>query len=179
MNNCKSWYLLLVVLALGLTGCGNKNQAFSIARVENAEATEELLDSTNPEVIFLQNYAAEEGIIVRPSGLMIRIIRQGDGAIPTRDSIVTAQYHGTLIDGTVFDTTRDTGQPFSFSLNSVIDGWREAMMLMRVGSIFEIVMPADLAYGSVGAAGTIPPGATLVFEVELVDLTNPLKPVAP
>lgn len=176
MSNCKPWYLLLIVLALGLAGCGKKNQPYTIAQIENAEAIDEMLGPPNPEEIFLRDFAAEEGIIVRPSGLLIKIIRQGDGAIPTRTSIVTAQYHGTLIDGTVFDTTRDTGQPFSFSLESVIDGWREAMMLMRVGSIFELVLPADLAYGSVGAAGSIPPGATLIFEVELVDLTNPLKP---
>ena len=167
-------FLLVFSVALLAAGCGNKN--ILTLDQPDAETTEDTLDLTDPQVIFLQENAQTEGVIIRPSGLQIRIIKKGDGAIPTKFSMVTTQYHGTLIDGTVFDTTRDNGQPFSFTLDSVIDGWKEALMLMRVGSIFEIVIPNELAYGSAGAGDSIPPGATLIFEVELVDLTQPLVP---
>ncbi len=167
-------FLLVFLITLLAAGCGNKNP-LSLDQSE-METTEDALDLTDPQVIFLQENAQTEGVIVRPSGLQIRILKRGDGAIPTKFSMVSAHYHGTLIDGTVFDTTRDDGQPFSFTLDSVIEGWREALMLMRVGSVFEIVIPNELAYGSVGAGDSVPPGATLIFEVELVDLTQPLVP---
>jgi len=166
---------MILATVLLVAGCG-KHKPMTLEMAQQQKAAEDALDLTNPQVIFLQENAQKEGVIVRPSGLQIRIIKAGDGAIPTKVSMVAAHYHGTLIDGTVFDTTRDNDQPFTFSLDSVIDGWKEAMMLMRVGSIFEIVIPADLAYGSVGAGDAIPAGATLIFEVELVDLTQPLKP---
>lgn len=167
-------FLLVFSVALLAAGCGNKN--ILTLDQPDVETTEDALDLTDPQVIFLQENAQTEGVIIRPSGLQIRIIKTGDGAIPTKFSTVTTQYHGTLIDGTVFDTTRDNDQPFSFTLDSVIEGWKEALMLMRVGSIFEIVIPNELAYGSVGVGDSVPPGATLIFEVELVDLTQPLVP---
>ena len=167
-------FLLVFSVALLAAGCGNKN--ILTLDQPDAETTEDTLDLTDPQVIFLQENAQPEGVIIRPSGLQIRIIKTGDGAIPTKFSMVTTQYHGTLIDGTVFDTTRDNGQPFSFTLDSVIEGWKEALMLMRVGSIFEIVIPNELAYGIAGAGDSVPPGATLIFEVELIDLTQPLVP---
>jgi len=167
-------FLLVFSVALLAAGCGDKNP-LSLDQSE-VETTEDALDLTDPQMIFLQQNAQTEGVIVRPSGLQIRIIKRGDGAIPTKFSMVTAHYHGTLIDGTVFDTTRDNGQPFSFTLDSVIEGWKEALMLMRVGSVFEIVIPDELAYGNIGAGDSVPPGATLIFEVELVDLTQPLVP---
>lgn len=132
-------------------------------------------EAPDPQKVFLEENAKNEDVIVRPSGLQIRIIKQGDGPVPTVSSMVTVNYHGTLIDGTVFDSTRDTGQPFSFTLDAVIPGWREAITLMRVGSIYQVFLPSELAYGAVGAGDLIQPGDTLIFEVELLDVTNPLN----
>ncbi|HXV73127.1 MAG TPA: FKBP-type peptidyl-prolyl cis-trans isomerase [Sphingomonadales bacterium] len=129
----------------------------------------------DPNVAYLEENAKKEEVIVRPSGLQIRVIRKGEGRFPSAHSEVTAHYEGKLIDGTVFDSTRTGGEPFTFTMDSVIKGWREALTLMREGSVFELVIPANLAYGTRGAQGTIPPGATLIFEVELVSLTRPLE----
>ncbi len=175
MNN-RFWHVLLIIVVAGVAGCSKKNKPFTLDQAQGELTTEDALDIVDPQLIFLHDHAAQTDVIIRASGLQLKILKKGDGAIPTLDSIVTAHYHGTLIDGTIFDSTRDTGQPFSFTLESVIDGWKEAMMLMRVGSIFEIVLPADMAYGNVGAGDLVPPGATLIFEVELVDVTNPLNP---
>lgn len=176
MNN-KLWSIPLFILVFGLAAC-SKNQPFSLEQAQEEQTAQEVLALPDPQLIFLQDYAAQESVIVRASGLHIKVLLKGNGAIPTLESVVTAYYHGTLIDGTVFDTTRDNGEPFSFSLEGVIDGWKEAIMLMRVGSIFEIVLPANLAYGDEGSGDTIAPGATLIFEVELIDVTNPLTPSA-
>ncbi len=173
--NKKFWGIPLIILVFGLAAC-SKNRPFTLEQAQEGQTGQEVFNSTDPQLIFLEDYASQEGVIVRASGLQIKVLLKGDGAIPTRESVVTAHYHGTLVDGTVFDTTRDNGQPYSFSLEGVIDGWKEAIMLMRVGSIFEIVLPAELAYGENGSGDAIAPGATLIFEVELVDVTNPLTP---
>lgn len=136
---------------------------------------EEAVETVDPNVAYLDENAKKEGVIVRPSGLQITIIRMGEGNYPSAQSEITAHYEGKLIDGTIFDTTRDSGEPFTFSPSSVIKGWREALTLMREGSVFELVIPANLAYGTRGAQGAIPPNATLIFEVELVSVTRPLE----
>lgn len=167
-------FLLLFSIIMLAAACGKK----PILTLDQSDVvtTEDALDLTDPQVIYLKENAQKEGVIVRPSGLQIRIIKQGDGAIPTKFSVLAAHYHGTLIDGTVFDTTRDEEAPYEFTMDLVIDGWKEALVLMRVGSIFELVVPADLAYRDDGAGDDITPGATLIFIVELVGLTQPLIP---
>jgi len=131
--------------------------------------------AVDPNVAYLEENAKKDGVIVRPSGLQIRVIRKGEGNYPSVESEITAQYEGRLIDGTVFDTTRDSGEPYTFTMDDVIKGWREALMLMREGSLFELVIPAPLAFGNRGSQGAIPPNATLIFEVELVRVTRPLE----
>jgi len=175
MFGTKTRLFIVLSVLLFVAGCG-KHKPMTLKAAQEQAAAKEVLDLNDPQYIYLQENAQKEGVITRPSGLQIHVLKMGDGAIPTKYSMVTAHYQGALIDGTIFDSTRDNGQPFTFSLESVIDGWKEAMMLMRVGSIFEIVIPAELAYGSAGAGDAIPPGATLVFEVELVEVTQPLKP---
>lgn len=130
---------------------------------------------TDPNVAYLEENAKKEGVIVRPSGLQIRVLRQGTGGFPTAQSELTVQYEGRLVDGKVFDTTRETNNPQTFVIDDVIRGWREALMLMREGSFFELVIPANLGYGRRGSQGVIPPNATLVFEVELIRVTRPLE----
>jgi FKBP-type peptidyl-prolyl cis-trans isomerase FkpA len=120
---------------------------------------------------YISRMAAEEGAMVTDSGLVIVELVAGTGASPTPDSTVNAHYHGTLRDGTVFDSSVERGQPFSASLSSVIPCWREAIPLIKEGGKSKITCPAGLAYGNRGS-GIIPGGAALTFEVELIEVVN-------
>ena len=113
--------------------------------------------------------AAEDGAVRTASGLVITEIEAGTGASPTATDTVTVHYHGTLRDGTVFDSSVERGAPTSFPLNQVISCWTEGVQLMKVGGKNRLVCPSDTAYGDQGRPG-IPPGAVLVFEVELLGI---------
>ncbi|MEM7080455.1 MAG: FKBP-type peptidyl-prolyl cis-trans isomerase [Pseudomonadota bacterium] len=115
-------------------------------------------------------YAAKEGVVTLPSGLLYEVINEGSGPKPTANDTVTTHYAGTLIDGTQFDSSIDRGQPASFPVGGVIAGWTEALQLMGVGSKWRLVIPPDLGYGERGSPPRIPPHSTLVFEVELLDI---------
>jgi FKBP-type peptidyl-prolyl cis-trans isomerase FklB len=119
---------------------------------------------------FLIENAKKEGVITTSSGLQYEIITNGTGATPSESDKVTVHYHGTLLDGTVFDSSVDRGQPATFPVNGVIPGWVEALQLMNVGSKYKLYIPSDLAYGERGAGGAIGPNATLIFEVELLSI---------
>ena len=120
---------------------------------------------------FLAANKLREGVITTESGLQYEVIKQGKGPKPTADSKVKVHYHGTLIDGTVFDSSVDRGEPIEFNLNQVIKGWTEGVQLMPVGSKYKFYIPQDLGYGS-RAAGQIPPYSTLIFEVELLGIVK-------
>ena len=115
-------------------------------------------------------YAQKAGVVSLPSGLLYEVITEGTGPKPAATDTVSTHYHGTLIDGTVFDSSVDRGQPASFPVNGVIAGWTEALQLMGVGSKWRLVIPPELGYGDRGAGGQSGPGATLVFEVELLEI---------
>jgi len=119
---------------------------------------------------FLEENKKKEGVKVTESGLQYKVITEGNGKKPTDTSTVKVHYTGKLIDGTVFDSSVERGQPIEFPLNKVIPGWTEALQLMSVGSKYIFYIPSDLAYRDEGAPPTIPPGATLIFEVELLDI---------
>lgn len=118
---------------------------------------------------FLKENASKEGVVTTPSGLQYKVIEQGSGAKPTANSEVEVHYRGRLLDGTVFDSSYERGQPAVFPVQQVIQGWIEGIPLMNVGSKYEFYIPADLAYGEMGNQ-VIPPNATLIFEVELLDI---------
>jgi len=120
---------------------------------------------------YITRMAAEDGAMMTDSGLVILEVVVGTGASPTPDSTVKAHYHGTLRDGTVFDSSVERGQPFSASLSSVIPCWREAIPMIKEGGKSKITCPAELAYGNRGS-GIIPGGAVLTFEVELIEVVN-------
>jgi FKBP-type peptidyl-prolyl cis-trans isomerase FklB len=109
-------------------------------------------------------------VTVLPSGLVFKAITVGSGATPGPTDNVTVHYRGTLIDGTVFDSSYDRGQPATFPVNRVIPGWVEALQLMTEGSKWELYIPSDLAYGKAGAGADIGPDSTLIFEVELLKI---------
>lgn len=119
---------------------------------------------------FLEENAKKEGVITLPSGLQYKIEKEGTGPKPGPEDKVTTHYHGTLIDGKVFDSSVERGQPVSFAVNGVIPGWTEALQLMPVGSKWKLFIPSNLAYGERGAGGDIGPNETLVFDVELISI---------
>ena len=110
------------------------------------------------------------GVVTLPSGLQYQILNQGKGAKPTKADKVKCHYHGTLINGTVFDSSIQRGQPAVFGVSQVIPGWTEALQLMPVGSKWRLFIPSELAYGEHGAGNAIEPNSTLIFDVELLDI---------
>ena len=121
---------------------------------------------------FLSGNAKRPEVITLPSGLQYEIIKEGKGEVPTESSMVSTHYHGSLIDGTVFDSSVDRGEPVQFGVTQVIPGWTEALQLMPVGSKWMLYIPYDLAYGERGTGAGIKPYSTLIFEVELLEIVK-------
>jgi FKBP-type peptidyl-prolyl cis-trans isomerase FklB len=119
---------------------------------------------------FLAENKQREEVKVTDSGLQYEILEEGDGPIPGPEDKVKVHYHGTLIDGEVFDSSVDRGEPISFPVNGVIEGWQEALQMMPVGSKWKLYIPYDIAYGSRGAGSSINPYSALIFEVTLLDI---------
>jgi FKBP-type peptidyl-prolyl cis-trans isomerase FklB len=117
---------------------------------------------------YLANNKKQKGVVVRPSGLQYQVLKEGSGKQPTASDEVQVHYHGTLLDGTVFDSSIDRGEPVTFRVNRVIPGWTEALQLMKEGSKVRVVIPPDLAYRQRGAPPKIGPNETLIFEIELL-----------
>lgn len=121
---------------------------------------------------FLAENATKEGVTVTESGLQYEILREGDGAGPGPEDRVSIHYKGTLLDGTQFDSSYDRGQPATFGVGGVIPGFSEGLQLMTVGSHFRFVIPSEIGYGPNGSGRTIGPNATLIFEVELLEIVQ-------
>lgn len=121
---------------------------------------------------FLEENKGREGVQMTESGLQYEVLTEGTGATPESSDRVRVHYHGTLIDGTVFDSSVDRGQPAVFGVDQVIPGWTEALQLMPVGSKWKIYLPSELAYGEQGAGADIGPNSTLIFEVELLEIVE-------
>jgi len=117
---------------------------------------------------FLEENAKKEGITVLPSGMQYRVLASGNGKSPQPTDQVTTHYHGKLLDGTVFDSSVDRGTPATFPVNGVIQGWQEALPMMKEGDKWELFIPYDMAYGEKGTGEEIGPFSTLIFEVELI-----------
>ena len=121
---------------------------------------------------FLEANKKKPGVITLPSGLQYEIITKGTGPVPKATDTIKANYAGTLIDGREFDNSYKRGQPLIRWVTGVIPGWTEALLLMPVGSKWKLYIPSDLGYGDRGAGEAIPGGATLIFEIELLDIVN-------
>ena len=121
---------------------------------------------------FLATNKEKEGVITLESGLQYEVLTEGTGEKPKLEDRVKCHYHGTLIDGHVFESSVDRGEPTTFSVNGVIRGWTEALQLMPVGSKWKLYIPGDLAYGERGAGADIGPNATLIFEIELLEIVK-------
>ena len=177
------WMLDADLIASGMVQVLNDTSSFdmmsaqSIFRdltmsLEDDEAdrvAQESLQNLEDGRIFLEENAKREEVVSLESGLQYEVVTMGDGLQPNDTSTVSVFYEGTLIDGTVFDSSYETGDTISFPLNGVIPGWTEGLQLMPVGSTFKFYIPADLAYGS-RPTGPIPANSTLIFKVELLDV---------
>ena len=119
---------------------------------------------------FLEENKKKANVVELPSGLQYEILTEGTGEKPKATDSVKCHYHGTLIDGTVFDSSVERGQPATFGVNQVIKGWVEALQLMPVGSKWRLFIPSELAYGKQGAGRSIQPNSALIFEVELLEI---------
>ena len=140
------------------------NDFFSTLQAERMELNREAGEE------FLQINKGKPGVVTLPSGLQYQILTKGEGKIPTATDQVKCHYHGTLINGTVFDSSVQRGTPATFGVNQVIKGWVEALQLMPVGSKWRLFIPSDLAYGKAGAGQSIEPDSTLIFDVEVLDI---------
>ena len=135
----------------------------------NAQAKESVSKKAADEK-FLADNMNQPGVIATASGLQYKVITAAEGAIPQAQDTVVVHYEGTLINGTKFDSSIDRGEPIEFPLNQVIKGWTEGVQLMSVGSKYRLFVPYNLGYGEQGAGGVIPPFATLIFDVELLEI---------
>lgn len=153
------------------------DEALSAARDEIVARRQEEAEATAEEQLaeaeaFLEENAAREGVTRTESGLQYEVIQEGDGASPVATDTVVTHYTGTLLDGTVFDSSEERGEPATFTLDRVIPGWTEALQMMEVGDRWRLWLPPELGYGERSPSEVIPPNALLVFEVELLDV-NP------
>lgn len=151
---------------------GTKIEAFIQLRTAEIAAAEKLASGG-----FLAEEAASEGAVTLDSGVIMTEIIAGRGGSPRPDDRVRVNYHGTLRDGTVFDSSVNRGQPAEFDLNGVIACWRDALQQMKVGGRSRVVCPANRAYGDAGRPPAIPPGAPLVFEIDLLEILAPQSTV--
>jgi FKBP-type peptidyl-prolyl cis-trans isomerase FklB len=139
---------------------------------EKQQLAQEAISGKNKTdgLAYLEANAKKDGVVVTQSGLQYKEVVSGEGEIPTSDKTVVVHYKGTLIDGTEFDSSYKRGEPSEFPVTGVIQGWVEALQLMNVGDKFELTIPSDLAYGPRGSGQSIGPDATLLFDVELIEI---------
>jgi len=168
-------------LALGLTHSLNNEKSIlspdemksvieNFQKEMQAKANEAKTANAGKGAQFLKDNLSNEGIQVLESGLQYIVINQGDGEKPKATDTVDVHYEGTLIDGTVFDSSIKRGEPATFPVNGVIQGWQEALQLMEVGTKWKVFIPSELAYGEQGAGGAIGPHETLIFDMELLNI---------
>lgn len=166
---------MAAMLITGMASCGGNTSSG-----DNAEGTEQVTPDYGEEIKdnatigreFLEENAKNDSVTQTASGLQYMVLKEGTGAKPGPTDEVTVHYTGRLLNGTVFDSSVDRGEPATFALNKVIAGWTEGLQLMREGAKYRLFIPSELAYGSEGAGGQILPNSTLIFDVELIKVNN-------
>jgi len=146
-----------------------RDLSMALQNVGVQKAEEESMQALENGIAYLEENGRREGVVTTESGLQYEVIARGDGPMPDESSTVSVFYEGSLIDGTIFDSSYDSGDTVSFPLSGVIPGWTEGLQLMPVGSTYMFYIPSNLAYGS-RATGPIPANSTLIFKVELLEV---------
>ena len=167
--------LVCAVAALPIIGCAPKDDDRQESPAPPAPAEPASVAPAPPTALakglaFLAENGKRASVVTTASGLQYEVLASGTGATPTVNDFVTTHYHGTLIDGSVFDSSMERGEPIEFHVGGVIKGWTEALQLMRVGDKWKLYVPSELAYGKRGFAPRIGADETLIFEVELLDV---------
>jgi len=166
--------LVMAMAALMMTGmasCGGNDASTSNETTEDTSSYGDIKDNKTLGREFLEENAKNDSVIQTASGLQYIVLKEGNGIKPEPTDSVTVHYTGTLIDGTVFDSSVERGEPATFPLNKVIPGWIEGLQLMREGSKYRMFIPSDLAYGEKGTKNILP-NSTLIFDVELIKVTK-------
>ena len=152
--------------AISETDLNNAYQQVEAKSKAKTKATAEKMAADSQQ--YLLDHAKKDGVQMTESGIYYRVLQPGIGDTPKAEQTVRTHYHGTFVDGTVFDSSIDRDEPAEFGVREVIAGWTEVLQMMPVGSKWQIVVPSHLAYGTQGAAPVIPPNATLCFDIELL-----------
>lgn len=161
--NFKVFFNFLAILFFGLSLFGHLGFAQSMTNTQTDK-------NLSPGEAFLNANKNKAGVKTLPDGLQYKVLKEGTGPTPTINDTVTVNYAGRLVDGTEFDSSYKRGEPTTFPVSGVIPGWTEALQLMKKGSVWELYIPSDLAYGERGAPPSIGPNETLIFKVELLDV---------
>ena len=177
-------FLVISIGLLLMTGCIENNSS-NASDEEEKEVVSTSNELKNPPRVespadvnlregetFLAENGKKEGVVTLESGMQYKVLIPGTGPIPVATDKVNVHYHGMLIDGTVFDSSVERGSPASFGVTQVIQGWIEALQLMKTGSKWILYIPSDLAYGTIGSGQKIGPNSTLIFEVELLSINS-------
>ena len=164
---------MVAVLMMGMAGCsGNTTSQTEDTAQGTADYGTQIKDNKTLGREFLEQNAKNDSVVQTASGLQYMVLKEGTGAKPGPTDEVTVHYTGTLIDGTVFDSSVERGEPATLPLNGVIAGWTEGLQLMSEGSKYRLFIPSELAYGSKGAGDQILPNSTLIFDVELIKVNK-------
>ena len=167
---------MMAMAALLMTGIASCNSSTSSSSETTEETTpdygQQIKDNKTVGREFMEQNAKNDSVVQTASGLQYMVLKEGTGAKPAAEDTVTVHYTGKLLDGTVFDSSVERGEPATFSLNSVIPGWTEGLQLMSEGSKYRLFIPSELAYGSKGAGEQIMPNSTLIFDVELIKVNK-------
>ena len=165
--------LMAAGLMMGMASCNNSNTSSEQTTEETtteAENGQEIKDNATIGREFLEENAKNDSVVQTASGLQYMVLKEGKGAKPGPTDEVTVHYTGRLINGTVFDSSVERGEPATFPLNKVIPGWTEGLQLMSEGAKYRLFIPSELAYGEKGAGEQILPNSTLIFDVELIKI---------
>jgi FKBP-type peptidyl-prolyl cis-trans isomerase len=165
------------LLLTGMASCSGNSDTTSTENADSTEATtpdygQQIKDNKTLGREFMEQNAKNDSVVQTPSGLQYMVLKEGNGAKPGPTDEVTVHYTGRLIDGTVFDSSVDRGEPSTFTLDKVIPGWTEGLQLMSEGSEYRLFIPSELAYGSKGAGQQILPNSTLIFDVQLIKVNK-------
>jgi len=162
---------MTALMMAGMASCGS-NTSSNENTEEVADYGQQIKDNKTLGREFMEQNAKNDSVVQTQSGLQYMVLKEGTGAKPGAEDTVTVHYTGKLLDGTVFDSSVERGEPTSFPLNAVIPGWTEGLQLMSEGAKYRLFIPSELAYGSKGAGDKILPNATLIFDVELIKVTK-------